>query len=329
MRRAIAIILTLFVLIAAPVAVFAGVGDSLDEQVNATTAAIDEAMVDEAQDTVDEAEEEPEVFDPDDLPEPPGEIMTQGEEDLVTYDVDGDEISNPEVTEGLSGDAEELAEDTEAHERAWDLFARISAPPYEDIVDQYVVFTDGFQNILAAVAADPATAETWTFYIDAADLEDEAELLLTVAHEYGHIVTLETGQIDYDASFLDPSAPLPDCGEDVALAEGCARPGSYYEAFNEFWAPIEAEHAEIDQIADEEEYYAAVEDFYNDHADEFVTPYSATNQGEDMAESFSYWMIGDDPDFGGVAQQKIEFWDQFPELVEMRANARDALGIED
>jgi hypothetical protein len=327
MRRAIVILITLVVLVGTPVALASGATDTLDEQVNAQTAAADEAMTDDVEDIVDEAEEEPPVFDPGEFMEPGDEAMLSGEQDLVTYDVDGDEISNPQVTPGLDGELQELASDEVAQRDVWDLFARVSQQPYEDIIDSFVAFTDGPENILAAVAADPANGfETWTVFIDVADLEDRAELLLTVAHEYAHIVTLATDQIDYIGTAADPGSG--GCGGQVELVgEGCAQAGSYYEAYNEFWAPLEAEHAELDQIADEDEFYAAVEQFYADHQEEFVTPYSATSQAEDMAESYSYWVIADDPSFGGIAQEKIEFWEQFPELVAGREAARDALGL--
>jgi hypothetical protein len=325
MRRAIAILITLVVLVGTPVALASGATDTLDEQVNAQTAAANEAMVDDVEDMVDEAEEEPPVFDPGDFVEP-GSVEVDGEEDLVTYDVDGDEISNPEITPGLGGELQELASDEVAQRDVWDLFARVSQEPYESSIDTFVAFTDGPQNILAQVYADPSDDyATWTVYIDVADLEDRAELLLTVAHEYAHIVTLSTDQIDYVGTPADPGGV---CASGVELVgEGCAQAGSYYEAYNQFWVPLEAEYAELEQIADEDEFYAAVEQFYGAHQDEFVTPYSATSQAEDMAESYSYWVIADDPSFGGIAQEKIDFWEQFPELVAGREAAREALGL--
>jgi hypothetical protein len=333
MLRVLGAIVATVVLVAAPIALVSGVTDTLDEQVNAAVAArndaMDEVMVGEVEETVDEMEGEPEVFDPDDFMEDPG--TADADQDLATYQVDGDEISDLEVTEGLSGEQAEIAEDTEAHQRVWDLFSRITDAEHEPLIDTFVVFSDGFQNILAAVAPTPPDFETWTVYIDGADLDDEGELVLTLAHEYAHILTLETDQIAYDESFLDPSAPLPECGELVALPEGCANAGSYWEAFYPFWEPIEAEHAAIDELqltGDEEEYFAALGEFYEEHQDEFVTDYAVTSQAEDMAESFSYWMVDDDPQYDGIAQEKIDFWDQFPELVALREQARDNLGLD-
>jgi hypothetical protein len=333
MLRALATVAAVIVLVAAPVTLVSGATDTLDEQVNAAVDArndaMDQVMVDEVEETVDEMEDEPEVFDPSEFMEDDDQVVN-ADTDLVTYQVDGDEISDPETADGLSGEADEVAEDTAGHERAWDLFSRITDEEHEGLISEFVIFTDGFQGILAAVAPTPPEFGEWTVYVDGADLEDEGELVLTMAHEYAHILTLESSQIEYSDSFLDPSAPLPDCGTQVALPEGCAASGSYWEAFYPFWEPIEAEHGDIEelQFTDEQEYFTQLEAFYGNHQDEFVTPYSATSQAEDMAESFSYWVVDDDPDFGGVAQEKIEFWNQFPELVELREQARENLGLD-
>ncbi|OWY62036.1 hypothetical protein B7486_60570, partial [cyanobacterium TDX16] len=270
MLRALASVVAVVVLVAAPITLLSGATDTLDEQVNAAVDArndaMDQAMVDEVEETVDGMDDEPEVFDPDDFMED-DEVALSADTDLATYQVDGDEISDLEVTEGLSGEAAEIAEDTAAHERVWDLFSRITDPEHEPLIEEFVIFTDGFQNILAAVAPTPPQFDTWTVYIDGADLEDEGELVLTLAHEYAHILTLETGQITYADSFLDPSAPLPDCGELVALPEGCANAGSYWEGFSAFWEPIAEEHAAIDELqftGSEQEYFAALGEFYQE-----------------------------------------------------------------
>lgn len=329
--KVVAAIVAVVVLVAAPVAIASGLTDTLDQQVNAAVDARgggDESMAEQIEEAIDEME--PEVFDPGEHMMPQ-DAITLDEGDIVSYEVDGDELGEPEVAEGLSGQEAEIAANTEGNEHAWDLFAAISSPDTEDLVERFVVFSDGELNILAAVAPQPPDFMGWTVYVDGADLEDEGELVLTMAHEYAHIITLQTDQIEYDDSFLDPSAPLPDCGEQVALPEGCAAPGSYWEGYyREFWEPIEAEHAPIDELqdsGDEDAAQQAVQEFYLDNQDQFVTAYSATNQAEDMAESFSFWMIDDSIDVGPIAREKIEFWNQFPELVELREQARENLGL--
>lgn len=335
-RRILAAVACLVVLVGAPAAIAAGVTDPFDEQVNtaadARQAEADDAMVDEVEETIDE-EEEDDVFDPDEWTEPtdpgdPTEVPSLGvETDLAVYPVDGDELGQPEFPP-VDDDLEELQQDTEGHARIWDLFSRITDAEHEPLIDQFVISTDGPLNILAAVAPQPSDPSSWTLFVDNADAEPEGELVATLVHEYAHILTLEPSQIAYDESFLDPSGELADCGQGVPLPEGCALPDSYWTAyFDAFWAPIQDEHDQIDQIADEDEYFAALGEFYQQHQDEFVSDYAVTNQAEDMAETMAVWALDADPQYGGVAQQKIEFFNQFPELVALRQGIRDGLGL--
>ncbi|MEZ5383826.1 MAG: hypothetical protein R2754_18760 [Microthrixaceae bacterium] len=78
--------------------------------------------------------------------------------------------------------------------------------------------------------------------------------------------------------------------------------------------------------------------------DKYVTNnYSATNPAEDMAETFAEWVLLDaptgpsfvnnDPHYkfpvtgNRVIDQKLRFFDQFPELVALRASIREHLGL--
>ena len=60
--------------------------------------------------------------------------------------------------------------------------------------------------------------------------------------------------------------------------------------------------------------------FYEKNKDSFVTTYATVNPFEDIAESFSYFMLtpyNDSPQT--VPERKVNFFYQFPELVEYRA----------
>ena len=69
--------------------------------------------------------------------------------------------------------------------------------------------------------------------------------------------------------------------------------------------------------------YQTVEEriaFYEEHKDSFVTTYATVHPFEDIAESFTYFMLtpyNDSPQT--VPEEKINFFYQFPELVEYRA----------
>ena len=75
---------------------------------------------------------------------------------------------------------------------------------------------------------------------------------------------------------------------------------------------------QINLEEDEDLYYEKLDDFYSKYEDQFLTDYSATNPAEDIAESFGFFVFADKPDGDRIAEQKILFFYQYPELVELR-----------
>ena len=81
----------------------------------------------------------------------------------------------------------------------------------------------------------------------------------------------------------------------------------------------------IDTGDEDEIYY-----FYEDHTDNFVTPYAATDQAEDIAESFTNFVLRDKPTSNTTLKdQKVNFFYQFSELVNMRQQLRDNVLVVD
>jgi hypothetical protein len=133
---------------------------------------------------------------------------------------------------------------------------------------------------------------------------------LTVAHEFGHILT---GQIEQLDRFSEPG----DC-DTFDNGEGCALPGSYLDDWVAmFWS--EDELASLDVMTDD-----------LDAADErcslnagFLGPYAATNPDEDFAESFSAFVFQvemNNPEL----EDKMAFFDERPEMAEIRDRAEDS-----
>ena len=56
-----------------------------------------------------------------------------------------------------------------------------------------------------------------------------------------------------------------------------------------------------------------------------MTEYAATNPSEDFAESFMVFVLKEKPTKSTIADQKILFFYDFPELVEMRDFIRSNL----
>jgi hypothetical protein len=58
--------------------------------------------------------------------------------------------------------------------------------------------------------------------------------------------------------------------------------------------------------------------FYEKYKSRFVREYASTNPVEDIAESWTAFILRPTPQNDTVADQKINFFYKFPELVELR-----------
>jgi hypothetical protein len=65
-------------------------------------------------------------------------------------------------------------------------------------------------------------------------------------------------------------------------------------------------------------YYNALYQFYQAHSAEFVDDYAATHPTEDIAESFTYFVFSPKPAGASIKEQKIKFFYEYPELVQLR-----------
>ena len=101
--------------------------------------------------------------------------------------------------------------------------------------------------------------------------------------------------------------------------EGCSKSDSYInQFFQTFWTDIYAENRGLDENNIDQ-----IDAFYDKYSDQFVTAYNATNPGEDIAESFSYFMMGDDiPAGNSIQDQKVRFWQDYSEMVALRQQIR-------
>jgi hypothetical protein len=103
--------------------------------------------------------------------------------------------------------------------------------------------------------------------------------------------------------------------------EGCANSDSYINAFyDQFWVNIHAEWNKINLEEDKDKYSEKLDAFYQKYQDQFVTDYAPTNPEEDIAESWAFFVLGPKPTDNTIADEKVLFFYQYPELVKLRAN---------
>jgi hypothetical protein len=235
---------------------------------------------------------------------------------LVTYKVTGDTISDPKYTKKIPSIYAKYQKDTKNHERIWKVITDVIPLDKREDLDEFIVFTDGIDNFTGAVD-EGSTPDTWSFQADVLDFENFSTLSTTVVHEFGHMVTLSSSQIEYGASSC----------KNYETSDGCSTRDSYINAFYKaFWADIYKEWASDvkltkDGEVDEDGVYA----FYEKYPDQFVSDYAPTDPSEDIAESWTYFIYSSKPKDDSIANQKILFFYQYPELVKLRQQILNGL----
>jgi len=243
---------------------------------------------------------------------------------LVTYSVSGDRISAP-FYEEVSTDLAGFQEDILGHQDIWNYFITLIPSGERDSLAEYSIVTDGEGNILAAVAQTVDDPAQWGLEVDIRDSDDKLNLTYTLIHEYAHLLTLGPEQVtpseavfnnpDDDTIYFEEVSACPD----YFPGEGCSRTDSYINVFfNAFWADIHAEWQDINLIEDDAAYYEALDYFYFKYEERFVTDYAATNPEEDIAEAFTFFVLSPRPEGESMAEDKILFFYDYPELVSLR-----------
>lgn len=243
---------------------------------------------------------------------------------LVTYSVSGNQINNP-YFEDVSADLTAYQEDQASHQEIWNYFTTLIPSGERNSLAEFSIITDGEGNILAAVAQTLYDPALWGLAVDIRDTDDKLNLTYTLIHEYAHLLTLGPDQVTPSAAVFDNPDDEDIFYDEVSACpeyfpgEGCSQSNSYINAFfNQFWADIYKEWQDINLIEDDDEYYTAFDDFYLKYEVRFVTDYAPTNPEEDIAEAFTFFILSPQPDGNTSAEQKILFFYDYPELVQLR-----------
>ncbi len=245
---------------------------------------------------------------------------------IVTYQVLGNEIADP-YYESVSSDLQDEQDDAAAHQKLWNYFAALIPIENRQNLAEFSVMTDGQDNVLAAVAQTYTDPTLWGLEVDIADTQDYYYLSYTLVHEFAHLLTLGPNQVPpSEAIFNNPDDNDIYLNEISACpnyfsGEGCANSDSYInQYYSQFWADIYEEWDAINLEEDDDIYYERLDDFYYKYQDQFLTDYAATHPVEDIAESFSFFVFSEMPAGDTIAEQKILFFYNYPELVILRAN---------
>jgi hypothetical protein len=222
---------------------------------------------------------------------------------------------------------------TEVHEWMWRQFVGMSDVAFvSEHVSGFDVFVDTpAQDQLAYVSQDYQDSEKWIVAMDIDDtLDNRAAFLQTLVHELAHLITLESDQVEVSHLFkysgLDDATyykwyeqAVNDCAT-YFTGEGCAHEYSYINSFvSMFWQEIIWENGAVDTNFKEG-------NFYSGRQSEFVSSYAASNPGEDIAESFMFFVFQDRANGDRIRDQKQNFFYGYPSLVELRDQIRTSIG---
>ncbi|WP_428742702.1 hypothetical protein [Tenacibaculum sp.] len=211
----------------------------------------------------------------------------------------------------------------------WNEFNRIFPQELtQKYIKRIVLMTDGIDEKTGALVALSSKNDKWQLEIDIKDVNFETkdkrrlhESVYTLVHEFGHLLTLNRTQI------RPTDKNLQDEGELYLTQEGEAYRKSYINKFvNLFWKGallnrwdyIQREYCYTEANCVEKLY-----DLYQNNRTEFLTDYAAESPEEDIVESWTAFVLR--PRIRKprtIAHKKINFFYQFPELVEYRKMIR-------
>ena len=201
--------------------------------------------------------------------------------------------------------------------KAWKSLATITPPDQLNDLALFAGFgtsggdeeeTQGTTLAFVNVIDDEGTAFQMSVNLDAYD-EDPTEAALTMAHEFSHVFTATSGQ-------LDRSPEAAETCDTYFNGEGCYLPDSLMaEWIAEFWSPEAL--ANVDPNKD-----VGIDDGADLCAADpsFLGPYAATTPEEDFAESFSAFVYRVEPTTPEV-RAKIDWFAEQPGLAEFRDRA--------
>jgi hypothetical protein len=227
----------------------------------------------------------------------PSAARTESDEDFTSvqiYSVLADGSLDPQPT-GLAA-------------TVWHTFTRVTTPQVAGrMMTEFRAGDAPTSDTLAYVYAstDPTR---WILAANLATSDDPTQLIATLVHEYGHILTLGVDEVD----------PASNSCATLVLDEGCAARDSAIATFqSQFWAPYG--DTAPDAANDDSNVGEA---FYQAHEEDFVSDYAATNVVEDVAESFMTYVLQDHASGASISAQKLRFFENYPKFVAERERIR-------
>ncbi|WBW96453.1 putative zinc-binding metallopeptidase [Oceanirhabdus sp. W0125-5] len=225
--------------------------------------------------------------------------------------VKGDIVVNNHIT-----NKNPSQENIKSYELLWERIKNIIPKSYIGKITDFNIITDGKANVLASVSGIDSIDKKWEINVDKIDSIRENgqldcnELNNTIIHEFAHILTLNSSQIE---GFINPNS------DNYQTGTSTTKQNSYLNKFYQrFWKNIYDEWKETNETGDLEE----KENFYKKYKNQFVSEYASTNIEEDIAETFTQFVTQDKPKGKSIKEKKILFFYKYRETIELREEIR-------
>ncbi len=240
---------------------------------------------------------------------------------LVYYDVQEGQLGTPHILH-VPDSFQVYQKDTDAQQALWEYASSIMTPEVSRWISQFETFiSTGASAFVRPSDPDRVDRSHWTLRMDVVYAQNPADVTHVLVHEAGHLVVENTEQIPASEYLYGWEQNPVLCKEFLSMS-GCSKPDSYINQFYQiFWKDIYEEwETEVDRrdYTTYEEYQRLLETFYNKHQESFLGPYQTSNIEEDMAESFALFVLNPPPTGDSLAEQKIRFFYDYPELVALR-----------
>lgn len=254
--------------------------------------------------------------------------QTLEEQELVIYELDGDVLVNPQFID-VDDTYVAFRDDQDKHREVWEMFRQLIPEQARSLLSGLIIFTDGRDETLAYVEPDSNDNDQWLLAVDIMDADESMAMKATLLHEFAHLLTLQNKQMDMNEEVLvaeedDPIHAIAEeaCAYYFVSGMGCIKEASYLNQFySQFWTDIADEWRERGVEDDEDE----LEKFYGDYEIRFVTEYAAASPEEDIAETWTYFILSPLTDGNEIWEQKILFFRQYPEQLQLRVDILNRL----
>jgi hypothetical protein len=243
------------------------------------------------------------------------------EVNLVDYDIRDGQLGEPQFLH-VPDAFQVYQQDTAAQEALWNYASSLLTPDELKWINQFEIFSSTIYSGWVKMPGDDWQQRShWTLGMEQAYAQNPAVATYTLVHEYGHLITMNTDQIPASGFYYGWYQNSAVCKQFLSPA-GCSKPDSYVNQFYQaFWKDIFDEWLKevgVQVVHNSEEMFGLEKKFYNEHQDLFLVEHAAENIYEDMAASFTFFVLSPRPTGDSVVEQKIRFFYNYPELVALR-----------